>query len=620
MASGGAGAADPPALQPSAVAGLADFLQARVYETGGQYREAVEAYQRAVEAAPEIQEVRIRFASLLLDLGLADRAVEVIGDSTDLDWYGRRVLALALAQESTADPASLQRAESALRDALADRDDDPNLQLSLGQVLYRMGRVADAEEVIAELRRTRGGSPQLAAFHAGMLRQLGRRSDALEVYAECAAVEFLGGVDCRENLVQLLIEMDRPGEAGQVMLRWLDDSDLDDLMRAASLLYEGGLYEEALDSVQRVLRADPDAPRARALEAFLLAQLGRYSEAVAKLEAIHKKQRNDLDVLISLAWATANTGDLEEAREWIGRAWEVVQEDAASDGATRVALSAARVELVADNTWRAREWLERVADPRAGGSQLAFLLSETFRRDEAWQEGVAAMLRLQPKLEGSAQLEARAYEAEFRLRMGDPGGTELLRPLLESDNRRDVLLGLGVLQGVERWADVDREADAALGRFPDDRDLVFNRAAALERLDRVDESAELFNRLVEADPDDAAAANYLGYTWADRGDHLDRALELITRAVALEPENPAYLDSLGWVHYRLGDLDQAEYWLRRAIGLGGTDGTVLSHLGEVLLRKGEIDEARLLLRQALDSGTDHPDHVRELLEELEDDR
>ena len=607
------------AARPS-VPGLTDFIQARILESEGKYRDAVEAYELAMEAAPDVQEIRVRYASLLLDLGLADRAVMVVGEETELDWYGRRVLALALAQDSTGNPESLQQAEIALREALADRDDDPNLQLSLGQVLHRMGRMAEAEEVIANLRRTRGGSPQLAAYHAGILRQLDRPSEAVEVYAECAAMEFSGGVDCRENLVQLLVELGRPGEAGEMMLRWLDDTDLDDLMQAASLLYEGGLYSESLGVVQRVLRVAPDAPRARALEAFLLSQLGDYEKATVKLKAIHRKQRTDLDVLLSLAWATANTGDMDEARKWIDRAWEVAEDDAASDQATRVALSAARVELVGEDTWRAREWLERIADLQAGGSQLAFLLSETFRRDEAWEDGVSALLRLQPQLQGTARLEARAYEAEFRLRMGDSRGSDLLRPLLDSDDRREVLVGLGVLQGVERWDEVDRESAAALERLPGDRDLLFTRAAALERLGRVDESAELFIQLVDVDPGDAAAANYLGYTWADRGDNLDQALDLISRAVALEPENPAYLDSLGWVHFRLGDLSQAEYWLRRAIGLGGTDGTVLSHLGEVLLRKGEIDEARLLLGQALDSGADNPGHIRELLDELSDDR
>jgi len=612
-----AGAAADEVIPPIEPLGLDDFVQARLLETGGNYRDAVKAYESALQKAPDVTEIRIRYASLLLDLGLSERAVEVLDGADDLDWYGTRVLALAFAQDSASNPESLDKAEETLRAALSERDDDPNLLLAMGQVLHRTGQIEEAERVIAQLRQSRGGSPQLAAYHAGLLRQLDRPLEAAEVYADCTGVDFAGGVDCRQNLVQLLIEEGQPGEAGELMLQWLDDDDLDELMRAASLLYEGGHYNSSLETVHRVLRAAPDSPRARALEAFLLTRLGRYEEAAAKLRVMHRKQRDDVDVLLSLAWATANIGQMDEARKWIDQAWELVQKDAASQQATRVALSGARVELLGDDTWRAREWLERVADPNAGGGELAFLLAETFRRDEQWEEGIAALLRLQPQLSGPARLDARAYEAEFRLRVGDPRGVDLLRPLLDSDERRQVLVGLGVLQTMERWGEVERESAAAIERMPGDRDLVFTRAAALERLGRFDESGELFQELLENDPDDASAANYLGYSWADRDIHLDEAMELISRAVELEPDNSSYLDSLGWIHYRQGGLDQAEYWLRRAVEIGGNEGTVLSHLGEVLLRQGETDEARVLLHQALDLGCENPGHVRQLLEEID---
>ena len=600
--------------------GLEAFLRAKILESEGSYREAVQAYERALAAETEVREIRIRFASLLVDLGMTDRAVQVLGSVEDLDWYGTRVLGLALAQSSVRDSTLQARAETTLRAALAEREDDPNLQLALAQVLNRQGRTAEAEEIVARLRRNRGGSPQLAAFHAGLLRQLGRPEDAAEVYADCATAEFSGGVDCRENLVQLLVDLGRPAEAGEAMLTWLTDRDLDQLLRAASLLYEGGRPAEALRAVQRVLKVAPDSPRARDLEAYLLVQLGRWDEASARLRELERKDRNNLDVLLALAWATANTGRPDEARQWIERAWEVVEEDAGSRQAVRVALAAARVELVLGKPAPARDWLERVADPGDAGSELAFLLAESFRRDQDWQEGIAALLRLQPTLSARAQLEARAYEAEFRLRLGDERGRSALRPLLDSEDPRSVLIGLSVLQRLERWQDVAVEAQRASDRLPGDSNLVFARAGALERLGRFDEAEPLFLELLANDPGDAATANYLGYAWADRGSRLNEALDLISRAVASEPENSAYLDSLGWIYYRLGDLGQAEYWLRRAIELGGTDGTVLSHLGEVLLRKGQADEARELLRQALDAGCEHPEHVRELLDSLEDAR
>jgi len=357
------------------------------------------------------------------------------------------------------------------------------------------------------------------------------------------------------------------------------------------------------------------------LEAHLLSSLGRHDEAVKRLQRLLKKNPGDLDLLLAMAWSSSRTGDHEKGREWLARAWDEVFESPDSPEAVRCATTAARLELIADNPLVAREWLDRVAKVGGVGEDFVRLLAETFRRDEQWQEGIASLLRLQPFLEGRAQIVAEAIEAEFRLRMGDPRAWRRLRPLLDADGIESVLVGLQVLQALERWQEVDRETEAAIDRFGDDRNLVFTRAAALERLDEVDGAALLFRQLVDSEPNDANAANYLGYMWADREMHLDEALELIAHAVALDPENSAYLDSLGWVHFRLGDLEEAERWLRRAVDLGEDlgDGTIYCHLGEVLLAGGDRDEGRRYLVLGLNLGCDDPDHVRSLLERSEDE-
>jgi tetratricopeptide (TPR) repeat protein len=406
------------------------------------------------------------------------------------------------------------------------------------------------------------------------------------------------------------------------MLGWLQDTDLDSLMRAAVLLWEGGRLERSLETVQRVLVRAPDSARAQTLEAHLLSSLGRHDEAVTRLQRLLRKNPNDLDLLLAMAWSSSRTGNHKKGREWLDRAWEQVGADPDSREAMRSALTAARLELIAENPIVAREWLDRVADADGAGVEDVRLLAETFRRDEQWQDGIAALVRLQPSLSGRAQVEAEAIEAEFRLRIGDPRAWRRLRPLLDDDGLESVLTGLQVLQAVERWQEVDRETAAAIDRFGDDRDLVFTRAAALERLDQVDASAALFRQLVDSEPNDANAANYLGYMWADREMHLDEALALIAGAVALDPENSAFLDSLGWVHFRLGDLDEAERWLRLAVDLGGDlgDGTIYCHLGEVLLAGGARDEGRHYLLRGLDLGCEDPDHVRSLLERTEDEQ
>jgi len=605
------------AESPAAPAGLETFLEARLLESQGRYREALEAYAAALKEAPDSLEVRVTYAALLSDLGLPERAVSLLAGRDDLDWYGLRTRALALAQIAIQKPDQLPEAADALRGALAERDDDPQVQLAYAQILERQGKIAEAETMVAQMRRGRSSHPQLAAYDGSLLQRLGRFREAADAYRVCADQGPQAG-SCRQGLVDSLVALGRSAEAGEAMLGWLADDDLDGLLRAASLLSDGGRTDVALRTVRRVLAVQPDSVRARTLEALLLSAMGRSQEAVSRLEALKKKAPEDVNILLPLAWAEARLGQLDAARATLDHAWELAKDDSTDRASTRTALTAARIELATDHPLVAREWLERLADPDSGGPELVQLLALTYRRTEQWRQGVAGMLRLQPRLTGPARLQATAFEAECRLRLGEAKGMERLRPLLGSANLDAVFAALGVLQGLERWGDIERETASLLERFPDNRQLLFARAAALERLGRSDEAATTFQALLERNPDDAEAANYLGYMWADLGVHLDEALTLIRHAVELAPDNPAYIDSLGWVYFRLGHLDEAERWLRRAVADSPGDGTVLAHLGEVLAAQGKTGEARQTLQHALTQSPEHPDHVRALLTGLPD--
>ena len=111
--------------------------------------------------------------------------------------------------------------------------------------------------------------------------------------------------------------------------------------------------------------------------------------------------------------------------------------------------------------------------------------------------------------------------------------------------------------------------------------------------------------MLELEPDNAHALNALGYTLADRTDRYSEALVYIEKALALKPEDPAILDSMGWVHYRLGNLEQAERYLRRALEQV-MDGEIAAHLGEVLWQQGRRDEAREVWQSAVEAGSDNP--------------
>ncbi len=608
---GGAVFAGPAPVEQS----LQLYLHARLSEASRDYRGALDQYAKALELDPENVEIRIAYASLLTDLGMAGTAVRLLDGRKDLDWYGERVLALALARQSARQPELLGEAERHLRKVLEVRPEDPNVQINLAQVLLRSGQPAEAASLLQEVRERHPGNAQLVALHAQALERAGKMDEAIGLYRQCAADPATGG-RCRQALVDLLQRSGRRVEAAQAMVEGLPEEDEATRIEATTLLLEAGEPEQALAIAQGVLARDPASLGALRAAAQALIRLGRVGEAERMLKRVLEADPGDVGAHLALVWAAMGKGDLEGARRRLQEAWKVAGEDGTSPQGVQVCLTGARFELIARRPAVAREWLSRILDPRAAGRDLPVLLAETYRRTGEFRDGVGAMLRLQPQLQGEAREVAQALEGELRLRAGDLRGMDRIRVLLERGSRPGVLAALQVLQTLERWEDLLDGVATALERFPGDRTIRFVRGTALERLGRREEAVAVFQKLIADDPHDAAAANYLGYMWADAGEHLEEALDLIRRAVQEDPDSSAYLDSLGWVYFKLGKLEEAERWLRRAVEKGGTDGTVLAHLGQVLAAMGKRDEARTYLQRGLDLGCEHPEQVRQLLESL----
>ncbi len=126
---------------------------------------------------------------------------------------------------------------------------------------------------------------------------------------------------------------------------------------------------------------------------------------------------------------------------------------------------------------------------------------------------------------------------------------------------------------------------------PEQIDIAFMRGAMFERMKKFDASESEFRKVLELDPDNGSALNYLGYMLADRNIRLDEADKMIRKAVQLEPQNGAYLDSLGWLQYRQNKLEEAATSIRQALEKMTKDPTIHDHLGDVYFAQGKMKEA-----------------------------
>ncbi|NOZ09254.1 MAG: tetratricopeptide repeat protein [FCB group bacterium] len=101
--------------------------------------------------------------------------------------------------------------------------------------------------------------------------------------------------------------------------------------------------------------------------------------------------------------------------------------------------------------------------------------------------------------------------------------------------------------------------------------------------------------IILADNPDASSYNNYAYNLSTR-DNIDRAglehaLDLVGKALDSEPDNPAYLDTVGWIYFKMGELDLAEYFVLQSLAMEENDADVLLHLGDIYARRNEVQKA-----------------------------
>lgn len=119
----------------------------------------------------------------------------------------------------------------------------------------------------------------------------------------------------------------------------------------------------------------------------------------------------------------------------------------------------------------------------------------------------------------------------------------------------------------------------------------FLRGNALHLLGRIEAAEAQLWAALQAQPDDPALLNYLGYLWVDSGRRVEQGAEMIARAHAADPDNGNIQDSLGWAQYRQGLYDAAVETLEGAVEKEPANAEINDHLGDAYWRVGRRREA-----------------------------
>lgn len=442
--------------------------------------------------------------------------------------------------------------------------------------------------------------------------QLIRVGDLEQAIVHMAAIRALGGVANFDIFAYHSAELDQSARDGLLAAidRMLQDYPADSqlLFSQAVLLEQNGRFAEALEITDRLLLSESNV-NIVILKVNILKNSDRVAQALRFLAARLDSDEDSRRTRLLYARLLYESDRLADARQQ----YELILEQAPKDGDILLAL--ALIALEQDHVRVAQDYLAQMVrwDQRVG--EAHFYLGNVAEQENDW---VTAVREYKLAGGGYEYLPAQARIASILI--DQQRTSEALNHL--ATERRDhpehfqplIMIEVQLLGEYGMSDELFSLLDHIIAQDPENIELLYYRAMAGERFDRLDILERDLLRVLALDPENAEAMNALGYSLADRTDRYAEALALIQRALLIRPQEPAFIDSLGWVQYRLQNYEEAVIQLRRALALFEND-EVAAHLGEVLWVQGERAEALEVWNKALELVPDS-EPLKQVIERL----
>lgn len=131
-----------------------------------------------------------------------------------------------------------------------------------------------------------------------------------------------------------------------------------------------------------------------------------------------------------------------------------------------------------------------------------------------------------------------------------------------------------------------------------DIEELFLEGARTLTLKKFDEALEIFNKVIEMDPNHIKALEARAVIYMQKGE-IELAENDLEKAIGIEPENARLYFRLGQVYYRKKDLDRALELFTKAIDLDPTYPAAYMARSQVLREKGLEEAADLELDKAV---------------------
>jgi tetratricopeptide (TPR) repeat protein len=525
-------------------------------------------------------------------------------------------------------------AETLLRDTTNVFPDDITAKLRLAEFLANHRDAQAAERTLREFVQAEPEVHQFRFALARLYEATQRGGEAEALYRAVIAEQGTGpvGLDARNKLASLYL-VQRSREQARPLVEEVvaaEPSNADALLLRAGLSLTDGGTEEAIADLRTVLRNDPTSERALMMlgQAHIVAgSLNLAEESFRKLLAAHPDNVEGRLQLSRLMIQQQNWADAES------QLTKVIQQRPQDTATARMLVDV----LIRRESWDAALTEARRIAAQPGSEALGtYLQGRVYQAQRNFEQAVEAYrvsLEKEPRaLEALSGIvgsyvsldrgpQALEYLAGYAKQYPDSVHAQTLIGQVQArlkhwDEAKAALeaaikLNASWVPAYRELASIHLQLDdpegaievceRGLQALPDNIDLKLLEASVFERTNRYGDAIALYEAVLKQDDTMSLAANNLAALIADHEREparLQRALEVARRFET--SDNPLFLDTLGWVHYRLGDFEQALAYLERAARGASQVSQIRYHLGMAYFSTDQRDLAKRELQAAVD--------------------
>lgn len=488
-----------------------------------------------------------------------------------------------------------ERALALLREAQVADPDASHLLVAEAELRLKAGQVPEAMMAVEKAVKIDPDNREAQLLGGTVMANLGRDREALS-YLRAAVKLDPAKEDAVLQLVTSLLklfEYEESVTALKELVRLKNDS-------APGFYYLGKTYSqmrlhrEAAGYYKRALEIRPDFIQAAIDQAVSLEAMGEIDQAIGAYKILIDDSENRAPLINHLVQLLIQHRRYDEALVYLNRL------TAMGLGNEEVQRKTGLLLLELDRHDEAIRLFSEMLSKEPDNHQIRFYLASAYE-----EKGELELARAEfVKIPVDAELYAEALgHLAFILKEQerDDEAVQLLQEGIAAyPNRLELYLSLATL-----YDSIDRDEEGLkllLGvesRFNSDSRFQFRLGVLYDKLGKKPDSINRMKRVIQLNPRDAQALNYLGYTYAEMGVNLEEALGYIKRALEIRPDDGFFIDSLGWTYYQMKRYDEAVKQLERAAQLVGDDPTVLEHLGDAYLAKKEAKKALKVYKKAL---------------------